>query len=204
MQKLRFLSVAVSMAMASLIDTKKVTKDFLESEIDKVEYNRLGGTLTHCTIYTHDGFTFTGESACVDPEQFNEEIGRLIAYKVAFDKMYPHYGFLLNFIQRHKNQSEKEDDAEENQMLTFGDAIEQLKLGKTVARQGWNGKGMFLFVVKGATVTKAIEDCYGDPSKKGVHTALDAIYMHTVQGNLVPWLASQTDMLSEDWQVVNA
>ena len=88
MQKLRFLSLAVSMAMASLIDTKKVTKDFLESEIDKVEYNRLGGTLTHCTIYTHDGFTFTGESACVDPEQFNEEIGRQIAYKVAFDKMY--------------------------------------------------------------------------------------------------------------------
>ena len=204
MQKLRFLSVAVSMAMASLIDTKKVTKDFLESEIDKVEYNRLGGTLTHCTIYTHDGFTFTGESACVDPEQFDEEIGKRIAYKMAFDKMYPHYGFLLNFIQRHKNQSEEEYDAEENQMLTFGDAIEQLKLGKTVARQGWNGKGMFLFVVKGATVTKAIEDCYGDPSKKGVHTALDAIYMHTVQGNLVPWLASQTDMLSEDWQVVNA
>lgn len=202
MQKLRFLSLAVSMAMASLIDTKKVTKDFLESEIDKVEYNRLGGTLTHCTIYTHDGFTFTGESACVDPEQFDEEIGKQIAYKMAFDKMYPHYGFLLNFIQRHKNQSEEEDDAEENQMLTFGDAIEQLKLGKTVARQGWNGKGMFLFVVKGATVTKAIEDCYGDPSKKGVHTALDAIYMHTVQGDLVPWLASQTDVLSVDWQVV--
>ena len=93
MQKLRFLSLAVSMAMASLIDTKKVTKDFLESEIDKVEYNRLGGTLTHCTIYTHDGFTFTGESACVDPEQFNEEIGKQIAYKMAFDKMYMPYGF---------------------------------------------------------------------------------------------------------------
>lgn len=163
MKKLRFLSLAVSMAMASLIDTKKVTKDFLESEIDKVEYNRLGGTLTHCTIYTHDGFTFTGESACVDPEQFDEEIGKQIAYKVAFDKMYPHYGFLLNFIQRHKNQSEKEDDAEENQMLTFGDAIEQLKLGKTVARQGWNGKGMFLFLVKSEIVTEAINDCYVVP-----------------------------------------
>ena len=87
--------------------------------------------------------------------------------------------------------------------LSFGHAVELLKGGHRVARQGWNGKGMFLFVVKGATVTEAIEDCYGDPAKKGVHTALDAIYMHTVQGNLVPWLASQTDMLSEDWQVVN-
>ena len=107
MQKLRFLSLAVSMAMASLIDTKKVTKDFLESEIDKVEYNRLGGTLTHCTIYTHDGFTFTGESACVDPEQFNEEIGRQIAYKMAFDKMYMPYGFWLHKTLRHQNQAEE-------------------------------------------------------------------------------------------------
>lgn len=204
MQKLRFLSLAVSMAMAILIGTKKATKDFLESEIADTKYTRISPRTTHCLIATHSGCEFTGESTVADESNFDEELGKQIAYKMAFDKMYPHYGFLLNFIQRHKNQSEEEDDAEENQMLTFGDAIEQLKLGKTVARQGWNGKGMFLFVVKGATVTKAIEDCYGDPSKKGVHTALDAIYMHTVQGNLVPWLASQTDMLSEDWQVVNA
>ena len=86
--------------------------------------------------------------------------------------------------------------------MSFGHAVEFLKAGHRVAREGWNGKGMFLFVVKGETVTKAIEDCYGDPSKKGVHTALDAIYMHTVQGDLVPWLASQTDVLAEDWQIV--
>lgn len=134
MQKLRFLSLAVSMAMASLIDTKKVTKDFLESEIDKVEYNRLGGTLTHCTIYTHDGFTFTGESACVDPEQFNEEIGKQIAYKMAFDKMYPHYGFLLNFIQRHKTQSE-EDNAEEAYQMT-GEEQFGIELAVALAESG--------------------------------------------------------------------
>lgn len=69
------------MALATVLDAKRVTKDFLESEIADVKYQRLGGTLTHCTIYTHDGFTFTGESACVDLDQFDEEIGKQIAYK---------------------------------------------------------------------------------------------------------------------------
>jgi hypothetical protein len=71
--------------------------------------------------------------------------------------------------------------------LTFGWAIEQLKLGKKVARKGWNGKGMFLGL--------QIPD---EHSKMN----LPYIYMSTVTGQLVPWLASQTDMLSEDWDLV--
>lgn len=84
-------------------------------------------------------------------------------------------------------------------MFDFGNAVKELKAGKRVYRRGWNGKGMFLFLVKGEAVTGAIEDHYGDPQHKGVHKALDAIYMHTAQGDLVPWLASQTDVLAEDW-----
>ena len=84
-------------------------------------------------------------------------------------------------------------------MFAFGKAVELLKEGDRVYRQGWNGKGMFLFLVKGEAVTAAIEDHYGDPEAKGVHKVHDAIYMHTAQGDLVPWLASQTDVLAEDW-----
>lgn len=134
MQKLRFLSLAVSMAMASLIDTKKVTKDFLESEIDKVEYNRLGGTLTHCTIYTHDGFTFTGESACVDPEQFDEELGKQYAYQQAFESMYEPYGFLLRYITQNKAQSEDDDTQEVHQMT--GDEKFGIELAVALAESG--------------------------------------------------------------------
>ena len=134
MQKLRFLSLAVSCAMAAMLDGKKVTKDFLESEIAETKYTRIGGTLTHCTIYTHDGFAFTGESACVDPAQFDEEIGKQIAYKVAFDKMYPHYGFLLNFIQRHKTQSE-EDNAEDTYQMT-GEEQFGIELAVALAESG--------------------------------------------------------------------
>lgn len=94
--------------------------------------------------------------------------------------------------------------------LTFGEVLPKLKSGKKVAREGWNGKGMFLFLVKGETVTEAINDCYGDPNRYDIsHTGyekgepsmpvVDAIYMKTADNKLVPWLASQTDLLAEDW-----
>lgn len=74
----------------------KITKEFLESEIISVEYNRLQGTLTHCAITTKSGFMFTGESACVDPNNFDKEIGEQIAYENAFEKMWMPYGFWLH------------------------------------------------------------------------------------------------------------
>lgn len=69
----------------------------------------------------------------------------------------------------------------------FGWAIRQLKFGHNVARAGWNGKGMWLGL-----------QTPDEHSKMG----LPYIYMSTVTGQLVPWLASQTDVLSEDWEVV--
>lgn len=93
---------------------------------------------------------------------------------------------------------------------TFGDAIEALKEGKSVARSGWNGKGMFLFLLPAGIVpTKAIHD----PALKAVierevggetFEALGSIRMFTADKKILTgWLASQTDILSEDWCVVN-
>ncbi len=75
---------------------KRITVEFLNSEIAHVEYRKLGGTLTHCTITTHSGFNFTGESACVDPASFDEKKGQEIAYKNAFDNMWMPYGLWLS------------------------------------------------------------------------------------------------------------
>ena len=81
--------------------------------------------------------------------------------------------------------------------LTFGQAIEAMKAGKKVARAGWNGKGMWLGLVQD---TWAINfDVDGDIQKYENHPY---IVMKTVENKIVPWLASQTDMLSEDWMVV--
>lgn len=94
-----------------------------------------------------------------------------------------------------------------NKLLTFGEAIEALKQGKKVAREGWNGKGMFLWL-KPATAIKS-EWCK-DPILKGIvdanggeTEALGTICMKTADGKvLTGWLASQTDMLLEDWIII--
>ena len=78
-----------------------------------------------------------------------------------------------------------------DQALTFGDALHFLKQGRRVARQGWNGKAMYLGLCS---------EWNGAVSPDtGTFTLLPFIYMRTAQADIVPWLASQTDMLAEDW-----
>jgi hypothetical protein len=82
--------------------------------------------------------------------------------------------------------------------MTFGDAISLLKAGHRVARKGWNGKGMWLAHPMAATASILDNDT-------GVHVTLAPfILMHAADGSFVPWLASQTDVLAEDWVKVLA
>lgn len=86
--------------------------------------------------------------------------------------------------------------------MTLGLAIEAMKLGARVARAGWNGKGMFLFLVPGSrfTVNRApLLGIYPEGTVVDYHPHID---MKTAQGYVVPWLASQADMLSDDWEIV--
>ena len=86
--------------------------------------------------------------------------------------------------------------------MNFGEAIIALKQGKKVARKGWNGKGMFLYLVSEGSypvkmdAAKSIAD-ENDNVKYGQYVALKA-----ANDSVYPWNASQADMLSEDWEVV--
>ena len=71
--------------------------------------------------------------------------------------------------------------------MNFGEALAALKAGDKVARRGWNGKGMWLNLQRPDAFSKM---------------TLPYIFMKTVDDQRVPWLASQTDMLAEDWGVV--
>lgn len=91
--------------------------------------------------------------------------------------------------------------------MTFGMAIEAMKRGKKVARKGWNGKGMYVWLLPGSTITgcKNIADPHlaEIDGKEGCIRFLGSIRMRTATGDvLTGWLASQTDMLAEDWTVV--
>jgi hypothetical protein len=80
--------------------------------------------------------------------------------------------------------------------MNFGQAIDSLKLGSKVARRGWNGKGIF------------IEMQFPDENSKmtSPYIYIDTSGLQTdnpeAPKSTVPWLASQTDMLAEDWEIV--
>ena len=71
--------------------------------------------------------------------------------------------------------------------MNYGKALEALKEGKKLSRSGWNGPNQYIQLQV--------------PDEHSKMT-LPYLYIKTVQGDLVPWLASQTDMLAEDWLVV--
>ncbi|WP_100460534.1 DUF2829 domain-containing protein [Mycobacteroides abscessus] len=71
--------------------------------------------------------------------------------------------------------------------MDFGWALNKLKAGVPVARLGWNGKGQYLELQRPDVNSKM---------------TLPYVYITTVRGDRVPWLASQTDLLSGDWVLV--
>ena len=100
-----------------------------------------------------------------------------------------------------------------NEQMDFGDALRALKAGKKVARSGWNGKGMWLslsgplggrLVPSDAFWSKNNAEYAAQQEQFNGHaTVLPCITMKTATGEiLMGWLASQTDMLAEDWEVL--
>lgn len=110
----------------------------------------------------------------------------------------------FNLIHRSLNMEHQHNSMAETSVGTFSFscALELLKNGSRVARKGWNGKGMFVLLIKGNAVTESINACYGDSNNKINVLVLDALYMYTATKELVPWLASQTDLLADDWYIV--
>lgn len=91
--------------------------------------------------------------------------------------------------------------------MNFGQAIEAMKVGQRVSRAGWNGKGMWLAIQPGSTI--APEHARGGAAKGRADEGADEIIilphidMRAADGSVVVgWLASQTDMLAEDWSIV--
>ena len=73
-------------------------------------------------------------------------------------------------------------------MMNTGQAIEEMRSGKKVRRSGWNGKGMHVELQVPDTRSKM---------------TLPYVYMFTAQGDLVPWVCSQADLMATDWEIVS-
>lgn len=72
--------------------------------------------------------------------------------------------------------------------MDFSEALQDAKDGQRIARTGWNGKGLWV------AIRSAEDDTFTDR---------DYLFIHTVEGQFVPWVASQTDLLAEDWILAN-
>ena len=86
--------------------------------------------------------------------------------------------------------------------MDFSLALSYVKEGKKIARSGWNGKQMFVFLVPGSTFQVNRPPLLGIYPEDTVINYLPHIDMKTADGSIVPWLASQTDILAEDWTIV--
>lgn len=86
--------------------------------------------------------------------------------------------------------------------MDFSQALKELKDGKKVARSGWNGKGMFIFLVGGSTFQVNRPPLLGIYQEGSTINYRPHIDMKDAEGMVVPWLASQTDILADDWETV--
>lgn len=86
--------------------------------------------------------------------------------------------------------------------MSFGHALVALKDGRKVARAGWNGKGMFLYFVSADNYPARTAIAKAEWGENALVPYGAYIAMKTAQNNVVPWLASQTDVLADDWCIV--
>jgi len=184
--------------IAKGLTAPRVTPDRIDEVIVDEDYHVFEGSqLTVCMLTLENGFTVTGESACASPENFNAELGRSIARGNARDKIWALEGYVLKqalFDGGPKINTLVGTNKPRAANMSFGDALRELKAGGRVARKGWKGKGSFLELQEPDENSKMTAP-YIYINTTGLQTDNDA-----APKSLVPWLASQTDMLAEDWE----
>lgn len=161
--------------------------------------------------------TYIGTKIIKAIELNRREYNRLRGWELPKDENGDDEGYLVEHIDGGKPNLEKEGfkgyvswspkDVFENSYLptdglNFGLAIESMRIGKKVARKGWNGKNMFIFWVNGSVFKvnrPPLLGIYDEGTEINYHSHID---MKTADGQVVPWLASQTDMAALDWEIV--
>lgn len=127
------------------------------------------------------------------PEDIDEE-GFLVEYTDQGNSNHPDHEGYISWSPRavFQNAYRRLDN------MTFGQAVEALKQGDMVRRTGWNGKGMHIYLEEGRHLPINV-----GPEKGESREYAPVICMFTAQGVHQPgWLASQADILAEDWELV--
>jgi Protein of unknown function (DUF2829) len=100
------------------------------------------------------------------------------------------------------DMQEAQQEQGEKQNFGIGRAVKLMRNGARVAREGWNGKDMFLFLVPGSTFEVNRTPLLGIYPEGTPINYCPHVDMRTADGRIVPWLCSQSDLLADDWMVV--
>ena len=87
--------------------------------------------------------------------------------------------------------------------MNFSEALNEIKIGNRLSRKNWNGKGMFVFLVGGSKFIvnrEPLLSILGEGTEVNYCPHID---MKCADGSIVPWLASQTDLMADDWVFYN-
>lgn len=87
--------------------------------------------------------------------------------------------------------------------MDFSQALAAVKTGSRITRTGWNGSGMFVYLVAGSTFEVNRPPLLGIYPEGTVIDYRAHLDMRAADGSCVPWAATQTDLLAEDWEMVS-
>lgn len=179
-----------------------VSPGMVEDFLRETWTETLGEKTTVVRAVLRNGFEIVESSSCVSPENYDEAMGRDICLEKIRDRVWELLGFLLQTAVHDIAGAVQEAEhpcggncvcAEERR--DFGWALRQLRHGGAVRRRGWNGRGICILLQVPDECSKMTQPyIYIDTT--GLQTENPA-----APKGRVPWLASQTDMLAEDWEI---
>lgn len=160
----------------ALIDTAEIT---VETIYDK---------MTVVTVKLANGFCISEASGAVDPENYEEKIGKAICLERIKNKLWELEGYCL--------QKQVYEDSRTIYVFNFGWALNRLKEGKRLRRKGWNGKGIFIELQR--------PDAYSKMTSPYIYIDTNGLQSDNKDApkSRVPWFPSQTDLMAEDWEIV--
>lgn len=114
-------------------------------------------------------------------------------------------GFLVEYLDGYISWSPKavfEKAYKSNGEFSFGDAVLLMKLGKKVARKGWNGSGMFAYYVPAAKYKAQTSVMLDMAFDNNLIPYREYLALKTAQGDIATWSPSTSDALANDWLLV--
>tara|TARA_R110000822_G_scaffold308799_1_gene437192 strand:+ start:496 stop:1065 length:570 start_codon:yes stop_codon:yes gene_type:complete len=177
---------------AKNLNAPRLTPALIDATVKEKTFHVFGDTcLTVCCLTLANGFTVTGESACASPENFNAEIGEKIAFEQARNKVWMLEGYLL-----------KQNIFHTSGEMSFGMAIEAAKRGCKVGRIGWNGSGMFAYIVPAAKYKAQTSVMMDMAFDNDLIPYREYWALFTAQKDVATWSPSGSDSLANDWVIV--